>query len=209
MWYNEVSRIEKKDLFWIMSYEILKKNYKGIYYLHEYYPVGTIEHTGFSKEMMRFKLQEESAIAVFGKQLKTGITELVYKDGTPFNYITLTIMPSHVANVWGAPLEMLCHFLCRGLGMVDGTRLIVRHTRHDKLTDGGDRSIESHLETLKIDSKYRVKGKTIIVLDDVTTSGHSLKAAEMLLRENGAKKVYLLAIAQTMTGTDRGYDYAF
>lgn len=159
--------------------------------------------------MMRFKLQEESAIALFGKQLKEGIVELVYSDRTPINYITLAVMPSHAAYKWGAPLELVCHSLCKGLGMVDGTRLLVRLTTHDKLTSGGDRSIESHLETMKTDPQYRVKGKTIIVLDDVTTSGNSLKAAESLLYQSGAKKVYLIAIAQTRAGTDRGYDYAF
>lgn len=193
----------------IMSNEVLKKNCNGIFYLHEYYPVGCKEHTGFSKEMMKLKLQEESAIVLFGKQLKKGIAELVYKDGTPFSYITMAVMPSHTAYEWGAPLEQICHSLCKGFGMFDGTRLLVRHTNHDQLTAGGNRSVESHIETMRINPEYRIKGRTVIVLDDVTTSGNSLKAAETILRQHGAKKVYLVAIAQTMTGTDRGYDYAF
>lgn len=184
---------------------MLNKSHNDILYIHDYYPQKYKEHKGISIEILNFKNGDIKAVERFGKELKKEIESLLslYRDETKFSNIVMTIMPSHSANRWGTSLEQVSHLLAKGFGMTDDTRLLIRHTDHEKLTQGGDRSVESHLKTVKIDPHYCIKGKTVIVLDDVTTSGNSLKAATTILTQNGARKVYPIAIAQTKSGTEK------
>ena len=62
---------------------------------------------------------------------------------------------------------------------------------------GGDRSIDSHMKTLSIDTNFPLQGKTIFVMDDITTTGHSLRACADVLYNAGAIKVVAIAIAKT------------
>ena len=60
---------------------------------------------------------------------------------------------------------------------------------------GSDRSIEKHLDTIKVNNRS-LNNKNILLIDDVLTTGNSLKAGKRLLRESGAKNVQCLALAQ-------------
>ncbi len=51
-------------------------------------------------------------------------------------------------------------------------------------------------EILRFDEKYSVKGKKILLVDDVVTTGASMKAAINLVKENGAKKIEILSICK-------------
>ena len=73
--------------------------------------------------------------------------------------------------------------------------LIWRSKTIQKLSFGGNRSIQIHLDSLKVSSK--VRNKRIIVLDDVTTTGNSLIATRELLLLAGAKEVILFAFTLT------------
>ncbi len=73
--------------------------------------------------------------------------------------------------------------------------IITRTKTIDKLASGGDRSIETQIGSLKVSKK--VKGKKVVVIDDVTTTGNSLIASKQLLLKAGAKEVILFAFAKT------------
>ena len=66
-----------------------------------------------------------------------------------------------------------------------------------KKHDGGYRDIDKEIDSLSIQNEHIIKNKTVIVLDDITTSGVSMKAAINILEDAGAKKVYGFAIAKT------------
>ena len=51
-------------------------------------------------------------------------------------------------------------------------------------------------EILKFDSNFDVKNKKILIVDDVITTGASMKAAIKIMKNNGAKKVKVLCIAK-------------
>lgn len=53
------------------------------------------------------------------------------------------------------------------------------------------------MQSLSIESGYDVKGKSIIVVDDITTSGSTLIACKNLLMNAGAKRVVLVALGKT------------
>lgn len=73
--------------------------------------------------------------------------------------------------------------------------VIIRTETINKLSMGGNRDISVHLNSLKINTD--VKGKRIVVIDDVTTTGNSLIASKLLLEKAGAKQVLLFAFAKT------------
>ncbi len=73
--------------------------------------------------------------------------------------------------------------------------IIIRTQDIESLHSGGDRAIETQLRSLKINKN--VKGKRIVVMDDITTTGHSLEACKILLEQAGAKEVILFAFGKT------------
>ena len=51
--------------------------------------------------------------------------------------------------------------------------------------------------SLKFNTKYLIEGKNIILVDDVITTGTTVKQCTKLLKNAGANDVYILAIAMT------------
>jgi len=48
----------------------------------------------------------------------------------------------------------------------------------------------------KVNKKYNVKGKCILIMDDVFTTGATTNSISKMLKESGAEKVYVLTIAR-------------
>jgi hypothetical protein len=82
-------------------------------------------------------------------------------------------------------------------GRIDATGCLVRTKKIDKLAHGGNRAIEVHLESIVVQNAKLIKGKDVLLLDDVTTSGNSLAACKRLLLDAGASRVQMLAIGKT------------
>ena len=51
------------------------------------------------------------------------------------------------------------------------------------------------IEAFRVTDKKAVKGKTVVIVDDVTTTGATAQALAELLKKSGALKVYLLTVA--------------
>ena len=84
--------------------------------------------------------------------------------------------------------------------------LLQRHTQVQKqATSSGMRDINTHLNSIKVVGE--VAGKVVCILDDVWTSGCTLRACHQLVTEQGAKKVYLLAIGKTVSTYDQYDEY--
>ena len=87
------------------------------------------------------------------------------------------------------------------LKMEDGRDLLRRHeTIPKQASAGGNRSEDTHRESLCInpDKKNLSLGKIVIILDDVWTTGCTLRVCEEKVRSTGPKDVKLLAIGRTV-----------
>ena len=83
-------------------------------------------------------------------------------------------------------------------GRTDAVDALLRIKTIRKLSDGGNRNERVHLESIAYNDKICIAGMKVYLLDDVTTSGNSMRACrEILLREGGAKSVEMMAVAKT------------
>lgn len=62
----------------------------------------------------------------------------------------------------------------------------------------GERTIEKDYDSYILRKDINVKGKNIIIFDDITTSGSSMLAARQFLKDNGANKVVCIALGKTV-----------
>ena len=72
--------------------------------------------------------------------------------------------------------------------------------KHDKMY--GDRNYLRDLQTLVLNDDYDLKGKNVIVIDDVATSGSTFVAVKKLLLDAGVKRIMCFALASTVTKMD-------
>jgi hypothetical protein len=143
----------------------------------------------FSANILDFKNNKESAVEYFFKLL-------IKIDFA--NTEVIVIIPSHDPIKKMSPVKILAQKLAKHFGWIDGTECLVRKYKIDKLAYGGNRDINTHLQSLKVVSQSLIARKNILVLDDVTTSGHSLQAGKKLILDSKAKSVKLYALAKTV-----------
>lgn len=71
--------------------------------------------------------------------------------------------------------------------------LRVKNTKPLKLQNPSER--QNNLKKAFIIGKNDVKLKTILLVDDIYTTGSTLDEAARVLRANGAEKIYFIALA--------------
>ena len=62
----------------------------------------------------------------------------------------------------------------------------------------GERTPQKDYDSFKLRNNFDIKGKNIIIFDDITTSGSSLVAARRFLKDNGANIVVCIALGKTV-----------
>lgn len=170
---------------------------KEVLYLHEYHPYrmsGSREkNPAFNKDdalILDVKIDEkEPAIAHFATLISA-----MACDG-----ILIAVVPGHDPDRKTSGIRTIAQRVAAANDRVDGTSLLVRHTKIDKLASGGDRSIETHLNSIGVvDRSKQLLNASVLLLDDVTTSNNSLHACKQLLRTSGAKQVQMMALGRTV-----------
>jgi len=173
-----------------------------LYTLGKYYPSTDpkFKEDDFSKTLLALKYRHDTdgnpedwklrnrkrAIQQFRRQLDP----LLSPD------IAIAVVPS------SDPAEGMSgiHELAKALvatGRIDATECLVRFAKIEKLARGGDRSIEGHLNSVRVEQPELIQGREVSLLDDVTTSGNSLGACRQLLLKAGAKRVKCMALGRT------------
>lgn len=110
---------------------------------------------------------------------------------------SIAIVPSHDPMKVGGGLSILAKKLVAAGICDDATACLVRHTKIEKLSSGGDRSVNVHIGSIQIQDIDQVRGKKIILLDDVMTTGNSLLACRNILLSHEAAEVQCLALGRT------------
>ena len=83
-------------------------------------------------------------------------------------------------------------------GRFDMTQFLVRIRDIPKLTESEVRGMQMHFDSIVTDQRMRVRGKRVLLLDDVTTTGNSMLACREILYKAGAESVCMLALGQAV-----------
>lgn len=142
----------------------------------------------FSSAILNLKNEEEYAITYFFNRL----------DGVLGDTFVVCYVPSHDPEKTHSGIRTLAQRIANAKpNVVDGTACLVRTQKIPKLASGGNRSTAVHLNSLKVVNPELIRGKDVLLLDDVTTTHGSLLACKQLLMQAGAKTVQCVALGQT------------
>ncbi|WP_273321188.1 ComF family protein [Vallitalea guaymasensis] len=111
--------------------------------------------------------------------------------------ICITVVPSHKPGCNLSGVQLVAKKLISKCKCINALKCLERVVEIDKLALGGDRDIDIHLESIEVRNQEIFNNKKVIILDDITTTGNSLLACKLLLKEKGAKKIACVAIAKT------------
>jgi hypoxanthine phosphoribosyltransferase len=145
----------------------------------------------FSANILNLKNKHSSAIDFFLEKLKALISD---------DEVIVTTVPSHSCNISSSGIRDLAQKLVQSKkGFIDGTLYLERFKSIDKLSNSfNKRSIETHLNSIKVSHPELVKDKQVILMDDVLTTGCSLEACKKLLLGIGAKEVKIIVLGKTI-----------
>ena len=174
-------------------------NYEDNFYMgyyHSYWKwecgekVRNSKFDNFSSIILDFKKGYAPVIEEFRKSVAKEL-------GSDF---PVCVVPSHMASVDNSmsPTARLAKGLVKSNNLIDATNCILRVRSISKLSRGGNRDLAVHLNSVKVVNSDVIKGKTVLLLDDVMTTGNSLDACRQLLLRAGAKNVLCLALAKTV-----------
>lgn len=139
-----------------------------------------------------------SAIAYFSK---VAAQFLLAHGVPPVNLqVHIVVVPSSTSGRWSPGLLKIGENLVRNnKNFVDSMQSLVRTTTIQKLARGGDRSLLTHQRSIDLnDPTSKLSRKTILLLDDITTTGNSLVACAGILQLGGAATIMPLALGKTV-----------
>ena len=160
-------------------------------YYHRYWNPDKTKNQAFdmfSGRILDVKDKQEKGIRYFYQQLDEEICKGV----------SICVVPSHTqGNINDSGIAELARRLACN-GRVDKVDYLLRVKTIDKLAHGGSRDIRAQLDSIAVNPKMTVDGDVVLIVDDVTTSGASLEACKQILLSNGAKRVAMLALGQSV-----------
>jgi len=174
----------------------------AVYCLREYNPYRLLGelNPAFRKatdgRLLDLKDNKDNGVMAAAEDFRQGLNALDLPTGT-----ILVIVPGHEANRSnvGRPLARAAQALVemdkRYVASVD---TLIRTQTVAKKTGGGSRDSAVDLDSITVTNSSKLKGATVVVLDDTATTGGSLKAARQLLKAAGAGMIAAVAIGRTV-----------
>lgn len=173
-----------------------------LFTLGPYYPSKdpAFPNDSFSKRVLSIKYRHESDAdpQAWKQGKKTLALRGFFQQINPLlsPNIAIAVVPSHDKASSPSGIHQLAKALARN-GRIDATECLVRYRKIPKLATGGGRSVDRHLNSIRVEGLEAIQGHEVLLLDDVTTSGNSLVACRQLLLEAGAERVKCMALGLT------------
>lgn len=102
------------------------------------------------------------------------------------------------------PISLLINEIIKrkGNSMNDGADFLERIYAVEKSHDGGERTVQKQLDSIKIKYGVSLLGKTVYLIDDISTTGTTLLACSHILYKAGASHVICFCLAKTAGTSD-------
>ena len=122
----------------------------------------------------------------------------VIKEVGKASSIVLLTVPGHEKD--SQPKEFMRDTICDVLQNFADVKIghLRRKETVQKSTEGGPRYESTHCNSIEVVDSELVKGKTVIIIDDVWTSGSTLRACASLVENAGASDTKMIAVGKTV-----------
>ncbi len=168
-------------------------NLPEIFYLGVYQPLtgeceGDFDFTEYTSRILSLKNCNSLVIENFTDCISSNLND---------DFDCILVVPPHQTGKDNSGIKVLAQEIAYKKNLIDATSCLIRHRTIDKLSTGGERSSETHLQSLKVVNTEVIKYKKLLLFDDVLTTGNSVKSCQKLLISAGAKIVKSFVLAKT------------
>ncbi|MCC8966718.1 hypothetical protein H8A95_31435 [Bradyrhizobium sp. Pear76] len=111
--------------------------------------------------------------------------------------VALVTVPSHDPQKAINGIRELAQRICIDDPRIDATEVLIRQKPVAKLANGGSRDKDNHLKSIIVKSPNLIRGRRVLLLDDVVSTGGSMRACRELLLSAGARAVHCAALGKT------------
>jgi len=178
------------------------KSSRKRYYLFDYYPIGegaSIEEP-FSEEMFK-QIKGDSSKSGIPNFFCSTIANLINESDRSIGSCAFVIIPSHTAGAWNSHLaNSIKKCLVDKYNLIDSRYAIERISTIPKQSTTNQRDIVTQISSLRFDLKKIGNATSIILLDDITTSGVSVDACRKVIGDSGFKgEIFSFAVGGTQS----------
>lgn len=168
---------------------------------------------GLNNERYFYDRRSEEYVLAF-KHNDLRIVEQVGADLLPMlgSDFVLAAIPSSDKDKNGitAPFSLIRYLMDHGGGrFTDGSSCVYRHTSKASSHGEGNRNIDEMRNTIQIRNSGLFRGRDVLLIDDIVTTGTSVKAVSQLLKENGARRVLSFAVGKTLGNDNLKFGFIF
>jgi predicted amidophosphoribosyltransferase len=138
-----------------------------------------------------------AAVAAFGNRLAKTLKE--HPQLARYASVDIAIIPKSEAGKVAPGLVAVAERLMAldKRFVLPRTQILTRVKTIEKLANGGNRAMHVHINSIVADIPMNRKGRAILLLDDIGTSGKSVMACTTLLYGAGASRVFPVVLGRT------------
>ncbi len=174
-----------------------KLHESAIIYCNDYYPKWHYQHDidDFTQKILDLKNGNNTEYFI---KILESLINLDNKE------LALVVFPSSEPYKYGA-LYRIVDIICTKYGLINASKCLQRY-RSVSQSKYNERSVKKHIESIRLINMELLKNKFILVIDDITTTHNSFKAAKIIILSSGLKykNLKFLSFAKT---ADRGSSY--
>lgn len=177
-----------------MPQKVFKKNISGVYEAMSVVPYDSI----YKNAILRLKFGKEE---MYAYPLAKFMAKRLLEEFEVLKFDVITFVPLHPQDLLERGFnqsELLSKYLSEITGIP--YEPLLKKTRknkpqHDLPAEKRKKNVEG---VFKPQDKNRIKGKKILLIDDIVTTGYTLSECTKVLEENGALQIYNMTFAVTL-----------